>query len=161
MKVSFTLNGKDVNVESPPYTRFIHILRERFGLLGTKEGCLQGKCGYCLVFLNKNLVPACMLSVFSVFHASVVTIEGFRGTPDFADIEKGFLRAGVNPCGFCASAKILTTHKLLEENPTPSEAQIRKALSGIVCRCTSNSSLVEGVKAAAMNRRQRNHGAQR
>ncbi|MCL1818502.1 MAG: 2Fe-2S iron-sulfur cluster-binding protein [Spirochaetaceae bacterium] len=159
MKVSFTLNGKDVSVETPPYARFIHILRERFGLLGTKEGCLQGKCGYCLVVLNKDLVPACMLPVFSVFHASVVTIEGFRGTPDFADIEKGFIQAGVNPCGFCASAKILTTHKLLEENPTPAGAQIRKAFAGVMCRCTNNSSLVEGVKAAAMNRRQRNHGS--
>ena len=161
MKVSFTLNGKDVSVESPPYARFIHVLREHFGLLGTKEGCLRGTCGYCLVFLNKNLVPTCMLPVFSVFRASVVTIEGFRGTPEFADIEKGFLQAGVNPCGFCASAKILTTHNLLEENPTPSEAQIRKALSGVICRCTSGSSLVEGVKAAATNRRQRNRGAQR
>ncbi|MDR3201433.1 MAG: 2Fe-2S iron-sulfur cluster binding domain-containing protein [Spirochaetales bacterium] len=161
MKISFTLNGKDITVESPPYARFIHILRERFGLLGTKEGCLQGKCGFCLIFLNGDLVPACMLPVFSVFRGKVMTIEGFRSTPDFSDIEKGFLQAEVNPCGFCSSAKILTTHKLLGENPTPSEAQIRKALSGVVCRCTSYSSLVEGVKAAALNRRQRSHGNQR
>jgi carbon-monoxide dehydrogenase small subunit len=161
VKVSFILNGKDVSVESPPYARFIHILRERFGLLGTKEGCRQGKCGYCLIFLNGNLVPACMLPVFSAFHAKVLTIEGFRTTPEFTDIEKGFLQTGVNPCGFCSSAKILVTHKLLEENSTPSEAQIRASLSAVVCRCTSNSSLVEGVKAAAMNRRQRNHVGQR
>ena len=157
MKVSFTLNGKDVSIESPPHVRFIHILRERFGLLGTKEGCLQGRCGYCLVFLNKNLVPACMLPVFSLFRANIVTIEGFRETPEFSDIEEGFLQAGVNPCGFCASAKILTTHKLLEDDSSPGETQIRKTLSGVICRCTSFSSLVEGVKIAAVNRRQRNH----
>ncbi|MDR1933580.1 MAG: 2Fe-2S iron-sulfur cluster binding domain-containing protein [Spirochaetales bacterium] len=159
MKISFTLNGKEVTVESPPYARFIHILRERFGLLGTKEGCLQGKCGFCFIFLNAELVPACMLPVFSAFRGNVTTIEGFRSTPEFSDIEKGFLQAGANPCGFCSSAKILTTHKLLEENPSPSEAQIRKALSGIICRCTSYSCLVEGVKAAALNRRQRDHGS--
>jgi carbon-monoxide dehydrogenase small subunit len=161
VKISFTLNGKEVTVESAPDTRFVHILRERFGLLGTKEGCLQGKCGYCLIFLNGDLLPACILPVFSAFRRNILTIEGFRTSAEFEDIEKGFLEAGVNPCGFCASAKILTTHKLLEENPSPTEPQIRKALSGVVCRCTANSSLVEGVKAAALYRRQRRHGSQR
>jgi carbon-monoxide dehydrogenase small subunit len=161
VKISFVLNGKDVSVESPPYVRFVHILREHFGLIGTKEGCLQGKCGHCLIFLNGNLAPACMLPVFSAFKGNVITIEGFRGTPEFTDIEKGFLQAGVNPCGFCSSAKILTTHKLLEENLSPTEPQIRKALSGVTCRCTSNTALIEGVKAAAAQRRQRSHGNQR
>jgi aerobic-type carbon monoxide dehydrogenase small subunit (CoxS/CutS family) len=161
VKISFTLNTREVSVDSPPAARLIHILREHFGLLGTKEGCLQGRCGYCLVLLNGELTPACMLPVFSVFRGVVVTIEGFRGSVEFADIEKGFLLAGVNPCGFCSSAKILTAHKLLEENPNPSESHIRKAMSGIVCRCTSYSALVEGVKAAAANRRIRSHGKNR
>ena len=159
MRVTFTLNGREVTVDSPPYSRFIHVLREHFGLLGTKEGCLQGKCGFCLIIINDNLVPACMLPVFSMFHANVTTIEGFRRTLEYKDIEKGFITEGVHTCGFCSSAKYLVVHKLLEENPTPSESQIRKALSAIVCRCTSNSSLVNGVKAAAMNRRQRRHGS--
>jgi aerobic-type carbon monoxide dehydrogenase small subunit (CoxS/CutS family) len=102
-----------------------------------------------------------MLPVFSVFRGSVTTIEGFRETPDFTDIEKGFIQAGVDPCGYCASAKILTAHKLLEKNPNPTEAVIRKAMAGIVCRCTSYSALVEGVKAAAANRRVRSHGKYR
>jgi carbon-monoxide dehydrogenase small subunit len=161
MKISFILNGKEVNAESTPDTRMVHILREHFGLLGTKEGCLQGKCGYCLVFLNGNLVPACMLPVFSAFRGNIITIEGLRGSPEFNDIEKGFLEAGVRPCGFCASAKMLITYKLLGENPAPSESQIRKALSGVRCRCTANSFLVEGVRTAAFHRRQRSHGSQR
>jgi carbon-monoxide dehydrogenase small subunit len=161
MKIPFTLNGKEVSAESTPDTRMVHILREHFGLLGTKEGCLQGKCGYCLVFLNGDLVPACMLPVFSAFRGKILTIEGVRGSPEFGDIEKGFLEASVNPCGFCASAKMLIAYKLLETNPAPSVSQIRKAMSGVRCRCTTNSFLVEGVRAAAFHRRQRSHGSQR
>jgi carbon-monoxide dehydrogenase small subunit len=161
VKISFTLNGKEVSAESTPDTRMVHILREHFGLLGTKEGCLQGRCGYCLVLLNKDLVPACMLPVFSAFRGNIVTIEGLRGTPEFADIEKGFLEAGVKPCGFCASAKMLSAYKLLEGSPSPSESQIRKAMAGVRCRCTANSFLVQGVQAAVSHRRQRNHDSQR
>jgi carbon-monoxide dehydrogenase small subunit len=161
MKISFILNGKEVSTESTPDTRMVHILRERFGLLGTKEGCLQGKCGYCRIFLNGNLVPACMLPVFSAFHGTIVTIEGLHAQPEFADIEKGFLEAGVRPCGLCSSAKMLIAYKLLEENPAPSESQILNAMSGVLCRCTSSSFLVEGVQHAAFHRRQRSHGSQR
>lgn len=158
MRITFTLNGKQVQVDSPPYIRLIHLLRDEFGLGGTKEGCLQGHCGYCLVLLNGDLVPSCMVPAFSAFRGTVLTIEGFRETPEYRDIEAGFLEAETSPCGFCSSAKILTTHVLLEENPNPSEALIRKALSGILCRCTSHTSLVEGVKASAVHRRLRSHG---
>jgi carbon-monoxide dehydrogenase small subunit len=157
LRISFTLNGKDVTVDSSPHARLIHVLRDEFGLVGAKEGCLQGFCGYCLVVLNGELVPSCMTPVFSAFRGTVLTIEGFRETPDYRDIEEAFLAEGVAPCGFCASAKILTTHVLLVENPNPSEGQIRMALSGVLCRCTSHSAMVEGVKAAALNRRLRSH----
>ena len=158
MRISFILNSKEVMIDCSPDTRLVHILREHFGLLGTKEGCLQGKCGYCTILLNGELVPSCILPVFSVFKESVITIEGFRTTPEFSDIEKGFLQAGVNPCGFCSSTKILTAHKLIKENPSPTDSQIRKAMSDSVCRCTSYSALVEGVKSAALYRRSRSHG---
>ncbi|MDR1147924.1 MAG: 2Fe-2S iron-sulfur cluster binding domain-containing protein [Spirochaetaceae bacterium] len=161
MKITFTLNGKEVSAESTPDTRMVHLLREQFGLLGTKEGCLQGKCGYCLILLNGNPAPACMLPAFSAFHGNIITIEGLRGTPEFTDIEKGFIEAEVNPCGFCASAKMITAYKLLQENPAPSEPQIRKAMSAVLCRCTAGSFLVQGVQAAAFHRRQRSHGSQR
>jgi carbon-monoxide dehydrogenase small subunit len=158
MRIAFQLNGKDVSVDCAPYTRLIHLLREEFGLLGMKEGCLQGQCGYCLVILNDELVPACLVPAFSAFRGRIVTIEGFRETPEYHDIEKGFLQAGAVPCGFCASAKVLAAHILLQENPNPSEAVIRKALSGILCRCTSPTDLIAAVMAAASNRRLRSHG---
>jgi carbon-monoxide dehydrogenase small subunit len=158
MRIAFNLNGKDVSTDCAPYTRLIHLLREEFGLMGIKEGCLQGQCGYCLVILNDELVPACLVPAFSVFRGRIITIEGFRETEEYQDIEKGFLDAGAAPCGFCASAKVLSVHVLLEENPTPPESVIRKALSSILCRCTSSTDLIAAVKAAASNRRLRSHG---
>ena len=158
MKIILNLNGKDVSVDCTPDTRLIHLLREEFGLLGMKEGCLQGQCGYCLVILNDELVPACLVPAFSAFRGRVVTIEGFRETAEYRDIEKGFLQAGAAPCGFCASAKVLAVHMLLEENPNPQEAAIRKALSGILCRCTSPTDLISAVKSSGSNRRLRSHG---
>ncbi len=157
MKIPFTLNGREVVVESRPDVRLVHVLRNDFGLMGTKEGCLQGYCGFCLVVLNDELVPSCMVPIFSVFRGTVLTIEGFRDTPDYRDIEHAFLAEDVAPCGSCAAAKILTTHVLLKENPNPTEKQIRKALSGVLCRCTSFTALVAGVKTAAVNRRLRSH----
>jgi len=156
MRIPFTLNGRQVLVESGPDRRLLHLLREEFGLLGAKEGCLQGYCGFCLVILNDELVPSCMVPVFSVFQGRVVTIEGFRETSDFRDIEHAFL-AEVAPCPSCGPAKVLTTHMLLKRFPNPTEKQIRRALSRVSCRCTDVTTLVAGVKAAGANRRLRSH----
>ena len=158
MRVSFTLNGAEVTVDAAPGRRLLSVLRENFDITSLKGSCLQGRCGLCSVLVEGELVPSCMVPVFSVFRKKVVTMEGFRKTDEYRDIEKGFLQAGVAPCGYCASAKVLTAHALLLEDSNPHESTIRKAFSGIRCRCTVASILVEGVKTASNIRRIRSHG---
>ena len=158
MKITFTLNGAEVIVSSAPGKRLLTVLKEDFHLPSLKGNCLQGRCGFCSVFVNDELVPSCLVPLFAVFKKDVVTLEGFRDREEYKDIEKGFLHTGVVPCPSCAAAKILTAHKLLRDDPNPHENTIRKAFSGINCRCTVPSALVEGVKAASNYRRLRNHG---
>ena len=157
MIITLYLNGKEETLDIDPSLRLIHILRNTFGLLGTKEGCLHGHCGYCLVFLNDQLVLSCLTPAFSTHRGKVLTIEGFRGTPEYYDIEKGFLEVQYTPCGFCASARILLTHAILQETLYPTEQMIRKRFTAILCRCTDPSRLVEGVQRAAAIRRHRRH----
>jgi carbon-monoxide dehydrogenase small subunit len=158
MKITFRLNGKDTSVEADPSTRLIHVLRNTLGLSGMKEGCLQGQCGCCQILMNDELVPSCLVPAFAAFRGEIQTIEGFRETPEYKDIEKGFLHTGVAPCGVCAAAKVLATHVILREYPSPSEDIIRKGLSGILCRCTTPTALLAGVRSAAAFRRLRIHG---
>jgi len=158
MRLTFTLNGVEVAVDAAPGKRLLSLLREDFDLTSLKGSCLQGRCGLCSVLVDGELVPSCMVPVFSVFRKNVVTMEGFKNTEEYRDVESGFLQAGVSPCGSCGSAKVLTAHVLLLEDPNPHESTIRKAFSGIRCRCTVASILVEGVKAASNIRRIRSHG---
>lgn len=157
MIITLDLNGKEETLDIDPALRLIHLLRNTFGLLGTKEGCLHGHCGYCLVFLNDQLVLSCLTPAFSTHRGKVLTIEGFRGTPEYYDIEKGFLEVQYTPCGFCASARVLLTHAILQETLYPTEQMIRKRFTAILCRCTDPSRLVEGVQRAATIRRHRQH----
>jgi carbon-monoxide dehydrogenase small subunit len=157
MLLSFTLNGKEESLDIDPSLRLLQLIRNTFGLLGTKKGCLQGQCGYCHVFLNNEIVPSCLIPVFSVQGGSILTLEGLRGTPEYYDIEKGFIDAGFTPCGFCASAKVLLTHALLNETLHPSELLIRNRFAAILCRCTDSTTLVRAVQKAASIRRHRQH----
>jgi len=158
MIVKFTLNGNTVFIDANPGERLVYILRRRYGLLGSREGCLSGRCGSCMVLLNGVPVPSCIIPIFQVHDAEITTIEGFRDGDDFADIEKGFLEAGVTTCGYCDSGKILTAHAILAANQRPTKEEIKEAYGGNVCRCTNIDDLVAGVKNAAIILRKRHHG---
>ncbi len=155
MIISFELNGKNVYIDANPGERLVHILRRRFGLTGTKESCLSGRCGSCMVLLDGIPVPSCVIPVFQARAARVVTIEHFRETPECGDILEGFGEAGVTTCGFCDAGKLLVAHRILELSPRPSKDEIRRMYAGNVCRCTSLDELVSGVRAAAQARRRR------
>lgn len=155
MIIPFELNGSKVYSDANPGERLVHVLRRRFNLLGTREGCLSGRCGSCMVLLNNMPVPSCIVPVFQVRNASVVTIEAFSQTDDYRDIMKGFEEAGVSMCGFCNAGKIFIAHTLLQQNPKPSKDEIRTIFSGNLCRCTSIEDLVAGVKNAGVIRRKR------
>lgn len=155
MTVRFELNGKPVVTECPPERRLSEILRREFGMKRTKASCYGGECGSCSVLLDGELVPSCIIPAFTVRNRSVMTIEGFMKTKDYADISKGFKDAGYSPCEYCVSGKVLAAHSLIEAKPDPEEPDIREMLGGNSCTCSDYSSLVNGVMNAAMNRKRR------
>jgi len=157
MIIPFELNGSMVYIDCNPGERLVHILRRRFNLLSMKEGCLSGRCGSCMVLMNKLPVPSCIIPVFQIRNASIQTLEKFKETEEYSDILQGFTEAGVNMCGFCNAGKIFVAHRMLEENLRPVKEDIRELFSGNMCRCTSIEELILGVKAAGTVRRKRLH----
>jgi aerobic carbon-monoxide dehydrogenase small subunit len=158
MIIGFILNGDDVSARVEPGDRLIDVLREQFRLIGAKAGCYAGRCGSCTVLLDGRSVPSCMVPAFAARNTEIITIEGFSQTVDYLDIEQGFQRAGIETCGYCTAAKVLTAHALLDKNPDPDDEEIRAALSGIVCRCNEPSGLIAAVREAAVARQRRIYG---
>ncbi|OIQ50899.1 4-hydroxybenzoyl-CoA reductase subunit gamma [Pseudodesulfovibrio hydrargyri] len=149
--ISFTLNGAAVSVDLPPATPLLHVLRDRFGLMGGKEGCGEGECGACSVLIDDNLHTSCIYPLGNVSGKRVLTIEGFKGSPQFQCIDAAFAQCGSVQCGFCTPGMILATQALLLKNPSPSVEEAREALSGNLCRCTGYNMIVEAVLLAAKN----------
>lgn len=149
--ISFILNGADVSVDLPPATPLLHVLRDRFGLMGGKEGCGEGECGACSVLIDDNLHTSCIYPLGNVSGKRVLTIEGFKDSPQFKCIDEAFAGCGSVQCGFCTPGMILAAQALLLKNPAPSEAEAREALSGNLCRCTGYNMIVEAVLLAAKN----------
>jgi carbon-monoxide dehydrogenase small subunit len=158
MIINFILNGENKKVDTNPETRLIDILRGEFKLMGAKMGCLTGSCGACFVFINGQVSPSCIIPVFSIRGAEIVTIEGFSRTEEYRDIVFGFARARVENCGFCDTGKILAAEALLRKTAAPTRPEILAAFRGIKCRCTEPESLTAGVLAAAEIRQQRLYG---
>ncbi|GHU26370.1 (2Fe-2S)-binding protein [Spirochaetia bacterium] len=155
MTISFTLNGSQVTISPDGESRLSDIIRSKFLLTGTRQSCLSGICGCCLVFFNGDIVKSCLIPAFRLDGAEVSTIEHFSHTDNYADIIEGFSRAGVENCGFCDSGKILATESLLKKNPVPDRGEILVHFTGIRCRCTEPDSLVAGVLNAAEIRQRR------
>lgn len=147
--ISFYLNGKAVHLQTDPLRRLLDVLREDFGLTGTKEGCGQGECGACAVLLDRQLVNSCLLPAVAAEGKRVITIEGFRETRRFQVLSRCFSQAGAVQCGFCTPGMLLAAEALLSQNPTPTQEEIRSGMSGNLCRCTGYTAIVKAVAAAA------------
>ncbi len=155
MIIPFVLNGDLVYIDANPGERLVHILRRRFSLLSAREGCNSGRCGSCMVLMNDQPVPSCLVPVFQVKNNPVVTLEHFSKTDEYRDIIAAFNEAGISMCGFCNAGKIFITHTLIRENPRPTNEEIRAMFSGNMCRCTDIEDLITGVRKAAVRRRRR------
>ena len=138
--ISFVLNGKRVETESSPTARLLDVLREEFSLSGAKEGCGEGECGACSILLDGKLVNSCLIAIGSIEGKDVMTIEGFSGTERFKVLSDAFAEVGAVQCGFCIPGMVLASECLLSSCPTPTEEEIRIALSGNLCRCTGSVS---------------------
>jgi carbon-monoxide dehydrogenase small subunit len=158
MTINFILNGEDVVVRCGAEHRLVYMLRDSFGLTGTKVSCLSGCCGACTVIFNGIIVQSCLIPAFCVRGSEIITIEGFSQTDEYQDIAEGFSQSGLWNCPICQNGKILATEALLERNLRPEEPEILRAFAGIRCRCTDPGVLVRAVRMSSEIRQRRIYG---
>lgn len=148
--VSLTVNGRGVLLDVDPGETLLHLLRERLRLTGTKEGCDEGECGACTVLVDGNPVDSCIYPAPAATGRTIRTVEGLvRADGTLTPIQQSFVDNFAVQCGFCTPGFVMTLTALLDENPRPTETEIRSALSGNLCRCTGYSTIVDAALAAA------------
>src|SRR5690349_16435498 len=152
-ELSFTVNGKEQRVEVYPMARLLDVLREELQLTGTKEGCGEGECGACSVKIDGRIVNSCLVPIAQVAGSEIKTIEGVAGDDDLHAVQQAFIEHGGAQCGICTPGMVLAAVDLLERNPQPTEADIRTALAGNLCRCTGYMKIFESVIRAVDNTR--------
>jgi carbon-monoxide dehydrogenase small subunit len=147
--IRLRVNGEEHNVAVSPNETLAEVLRERLELTGTKMGCGEGACGTCTVLLDGEPVRSCLTLAIEVQDREITTIEGLSRAPELHPVQKAFIEHGAIQCGFCSPAMILTSKALLDKNPQPTEEEVRRAISGVVCRCTGYAKIVEAILAAS------------
>ena len=147
--VSFTVNGTPRRITVPPRRTLLHALRRDLHLTGTKEGCGDGNCGACTVIMNGRTVCSCCVLAVEAEGSEITTIEALAQGGELHPIQRAFIDRGAIQCGFCTPGMVLQALALLQENPHPTEAEIRRAIAGNLCRCTGYVKIVEAVSAAA------------
>ena len=149
MNVSVVVNGERHEAQVWEGESLLFALRERFGLPGSKNACEQGECGSCSVFLDGMLVCACLVLGGQAEGRTIVTVEGLADASALHPVQQAFVEAGAVQCGFCTPGLVVATHDLLQRVRRPSEAQIREALAGNICRCTGYAKIIDAVNLAA------------
>jgi carbon-monoxide dehydrogenase small subunit len=144
--MQFRINGKIYKTEANPSIRLIDLLRNVFGLTGTKEGCGEGECGACTVIVNGKAVNSCLVLAGQVQDAEIITIEGLSTNGEPGRLQQAFIDSGAVQCGFCTPGMILSAKALLDNNPYPSDEEIKVALSGNLCRCTGYAKIITAVR---------------
>lgn len=146
--VDTRINGVNVSFIAEPRETLLKVLRENLGLTGTKEGCGNGNCGACSVLLDGQVVNACLVLAVEAEGRDILTVEGLA-QPDVHPLQKAFLEHGALQCGICTPGFLIASKALLDENPEPTEEEVRRWLSGNLCRCTGYDKIVRAVLAAA------------
>lgn len=148
--IELRVNGRVHGVEVEPSMTLLEVIREKLELTGTKEGCGSGDCGACTVLMDGKAVNSCLVLAIEAQGSEIVTIEGLGDGQGLDPLQEAFIEHGAVQCGFCTPGMIMSSRALLNENPEPSEEQIRRAISGNLCRCTGYTQIVESIKAAAV-----------
>ena len=146
-RISLNVNGVDRDVLVEPYQTLVEVLRDTIGLTGTKHGCGRGNCGTCTVLMDGKAVNSCLLLAVDAVGHAIVTIEGLTQDGRLHPIQEAFITHGAIQCGFCTPGLIITAKALLDENPNPTEEEVRAAISGNLCRCTGYDKIVEAILA--------------
>ncbi len=145
-QLQLLINGDTYTIYVEPWKTLLQALRDEVGLTGTKSGCETGNCGACTVLIDGNAVKSCLILVGQAKGKKITTIEGL-GNKKLHSLQQAFIDHFAFQCGFCTSGMILTAKALLDENPNPTEEEIRKGLSGNLCRCTGYIKIVEAVQS--------------
>lgn len=151
--ITCTVNGEERTVLADTRDTLLGLLRDRLGLTGTKEGCGNGNCGTCTVLMDGAAVNACLVLAQEASESEIVTIEGIADGDQLHPIQEALVAHGGTQCGFCTPGIVISAKALLDSNPDPSEAEIRHAVAGNLCRCTGYGKIVEAIAAAAAQRR--------
>ena len=150
MRVTMTVNGQPRTADDVwPGESLLYVLRERLGLPGSKNACEQGECGSCTVYLDGAVVCACLVAAGQAEGHTVRTVEGLAGEGGLDPVQQAYLTTGAVQCGFCTPGLVVATHDLLRRQPHPSDAEIREALAGNLCRCTGYEKILDAVRLAA------------
>lgn len=147
--LDFILNGEACHTEIPEDATLLKVLRDILHLTGTKEGCGEGDCGACTVLVDGRSVNSCLFPAVQAEGCQVMTIEGVEAHPELARIQKAFVDYGAVQCGFCSPGMIMSTVALFQKNPKPTEEEIRRGLSGNICRCTGYQAMVDAIQSLA------------
>ncbi len=150
---SLQVNGKNMPVQDSWIGEsLLYVLRERLGLPGTKGACEQGECGSCTVLMDGDAVCACLVMAATAVNSEITTVEGITSESALTDVQQSFVEEGAVQCGFCTPGLIVAVHHLLEKNPSPSELEVKEAISGNICRCTGYGRVFAAVEATIRSR---------
>ncbi len=150
MRLRLEVNGEKREVDGVwEGESLLYVLRERLGLPGSKNACEQGECGSCSVYVDGVLVCSCLVLAGQAKGREVVTVEGIAGGEGLHPVQEAFVEAGAVQCGFCTPGFVVATHDLLRRNSEPTDAEIREALAGNLCRCTGYEKILDAVRLAA------------
>lgn len=144
--VKMKVNGKERQLYLKPNDLLLNVLRNELGLMGAKYGCGIGECGACTVLVNGRPMLSCLILAVSMDGQEITTVEGLGDYENLHPLQQSFLNNGAVQCGFCTSGMLVTAKALLDENPNPSEAEIREYLRGNLCRCTGYTAIVKAVQ---------------
>ncbi len=152
--ITLNVNGDRYELAVDPWRTLVEVLRDDLNLTGTKIGCQTGDCGACTVLIDGKSVASCMMLAVAADNKNIATIEGLStGQDELHPIQEAFVEQGAIQCGYCTPGMVLSTKYLLDQNPDPTETEIRQALSGNLCRCTGYHRIVKAVEAVAVKMR--------
>lgn len=147
MKITFKLNSERVAIDVEPYWTLQRALHDRLEMAGVKEGCGSGECGACGVIMNGSIVPSCLILAPDAEGAEITTVEGLKRNGKLDRVQEAFVRHGAVQCGYCTPGFILSAKILLDNNPSPTDEEIRQSIEGNLCRCTGYRKIFEAIKS--------------
>ena len=149
-KIKVKVNGKNFELSVKPNELLLNVLRDKLGLSGTKYGCGTGDCGACTVLINDEPMLSCLTLAATVDGAEVTTIEGMATNGKLHPIQEAFVKHGAIQCGFCIPGIVMMAKNFLDENPSPTDEEIKESLKGHMCRCTGYVNIIRAIKAASL-----------